>query len=248
MEGIQPLSHPLGVGDPQPRRQPPTPAASAGGSVASAPSGAREHRPHCLSSRGIRGGAGAAVIHGRGDVNHSPRSPGRMRPRAPSLPHASHGPQALSSAGWKRLAARGGMGWGHCSSWDAGAHFPAPASGWDEGAAGCGCLLHPGSLRGSSPRLGCVLISAPVVKNSWRFPLQTVLEGELPSSGYQIPVKTFALGPSPCCCSSTLRAVDREFLSCSCGLGWQPPPGAARCGQRNLELRVGVGTEGDAAR
>lgn len=123
-----------------------------------------------------RGGAGAAVIPGRGDVNHSPRSPGRMRPRAPSLPHASRGPQALSSAGWKRLAARTGMGWGRCSSWDAGSVFPAPASGWDEGAVGCGCLLHPGSHRGSSLCLGCILIAASVVKRvgaslckvSWR--------------------------------------------------------------------------------
>lgn len=173
--------------------------------MASAPSGAREHRPHCLGSSGIRGGSGAAVIQGRGDVNHSPRSPGRMRPRAPSLPHASHGPQALSSAGWKRLAARSGMGWGHCSSWDAGAAFAAPASGWDEGAVGCGCLLHPGSHRGSSLCLGCILVAAPVVKRVGCFPLQTLLEDEMPSSGYQIPVKSFARGHLPAAAVSRSR-------------------------------------------
>lgn len=67
-----------------------------------------------------------------GDVNHSPRSPGRMRPRARSLPHASDGPQALSSAGWKRLAAQGGMVLGPLlflgpppAPRDAGTGFPA---------------------------------------------------------------------------------------------------------------------------
>lgn len=64
-------------------------------------------------------------------MNHSPRSPGRMRPRACSLPHASDGPQALSSMGWKLLAARGGMGWGRCSSLGSPPPFP--------GSLGCRC-------------------------------------------------------------------------------------------------------------
>lgn len=207
-----------------------------GGLVASAPSGAREHRRHCLRSSGIRGGAGAAVTHGGGGCESQPLLPGQD-----AAPHS----QLAACQRWTTGFVFRGVEAARCPGRDetrpllfrGGPQHPGMLAQLPQAqlwggmrvlwAAGASCILALPEAPRRARAASSLPLAAPVVKKagpslcklSWRVDgsAQVIKSLQNPSLG----ASSVLLTP-PHHCISTLQAVAAESPARCCGqsCGW----------------------------